>query len=66
MIKLLFGFISYSILPPLPIPTGSTMPWGTPATYWTNPQFKLHLDEADEDQEERAAESCCAVLLGLM
>nr|XP_051677347.1 calpain-8 [Oryctolagus cuniculus] len=37
-----------------------------PATYWTNPQFKIHLDEADEDQEESAGEPCCTVLLGLM
>ncbi|XP_048212778.1 calpain-8 [Perognathus longimembris pacificus] len=37
-----------------------------PATYWTNPQFKIHLDEADEDQEEGIAEPCCTVLLGLM
>uniref|UniRef100_A0A8D2D7T6 calpain-2 n=1 Tax=Sciurus vulgaris TaxID=55149 RepID=A0A8D2D7T6_SCIVU len=37
-----------------------------PATYWTNPQFKIHLDEADEDQEEGVGEPCCTVLLGLM
>ncbi|XP_045392907.1 calpain-8 [Lemur catta] len=38
-----------------------------PATYWTNPQFKLHLDEADEDQEDGGSgEPCCPVLLGLM
>ncbi|KAL6037070.1 hypothetical protein STEG23_030185 [Scotinomys teguina] len=37
-----------------------------PATYWTNPQFKIHLDEVDEDQEEGTSESCCTVLLGLM
>ncbi|XP_008068255.1 calpain-8, partial [Carlito syrichta] len=37
-----------------------------PATYWTNPQFKIHLDEADEDQEEGIGEPCCTVLLGLM
>ena len=37
-----------------------------PATYWTNPQFKIHLDEVDEDQEEGTSEPCCTVLLGLM
>ncbi|KAL1769730.1 calpain-8 [Sigmodon hispidus] len=37
-----------------------------PATYWTNPQFKIHLDEVDEDQEEGTGETCCTVLLGLM
>ncbi|KAL4829117.1 hypothetical protein H8958_021086 [Nasalis larvatus] len=37
-----------------------------PATYWTNPQFKIHLDEVDEDQEESIGEPCCRVLLGLM
>ncbi|XP_040841265.1 calpain-8 isoform X4 [Ochotona curzoniae] len=36
-----------------------------PATYWTNPQFKIHLDEADEEQEG-IGEPCCTVLLGLM
>ncbi|XP_062970543.1 calpain-8 [Cynocephalus volans] len=36
------------------------------ATYWTNPQFKIHLDEVDEDQEEGVGEPCCTVLLGLM
>ncbi|XP_016856754.1 calpain-8 isoform X1 [Homo sapiens] len=37
-----------------------------PATYWTNPQFKIRLDEVDEDQEESIGEPCCTVLLGLM
>uniref|UniRef100_A0A4X1SWC2 Calpain-2 catalytic subunit n=1 Tax=Sus scrofa TaxID=9823 RepID=A0A4X1SWC2_PIG len=37
-----------------------------PATYWTNPQFKIHLDEVDDHQEEGIAEACCTVLLGLM
>lgn len=37
-----------------------------PATYWTNPQFKIHLDEVDEDQEEGTSEPRCTVLLGLM
>ncbi|XP_014694225.3 calpain-8 [Equus asinus] len=37
-----------------------------PATYWTNPQFKIHLDEVDDHQEESEGEPCCTVLLGLM
>ncbi|KAM5300862.1 calpain-8 isoform 2-T2 [Glossophaga mutica] len=37
-----------------------------PATYWTNPQFKIRLDEANDHQEEGAGEPCCTVLLGLM
>ncbi|XP_007935147.1 calpain-8 [Orycteropus afer afer] len=37
-----------------------------PATYWTNPQFKIRLDEVDDSHEESAAEPCCTVLLGLM
>ncbi|KAG8504722.1 Calpain-8, partial [Galemys pyrenaicus] len=35
-----------------------------PATYWTNPQFKIHLDEVDE--EGSGGEPYCTVLLGLM
>lgn len=42
------------------------VPGWFPATYWTNPQFKIHLDDVDEDQEEGTNESCCTVLLGLM
>ncbi|XP_042331089.1 calpain-8 [Sceloporus undulatus] len=37
-----------------------------PATYWTNPQFKIRLDEPDDDHEGSASEPCCTVLLGLM
>uniref|UniRef100_A0A8D0GRI8 Calpain 8 n=1 Tax=Sphenodon punctatus TaxID=8508 RepID=A0A8D0GRI8_SPHPU len=37
-----------------------------PATYWTNPQFKIRLDEPDDDHEGNASEPCCTVLLGLM
>ncbi|XP_007530234.1 calpain-8 [Erinaceus europaeus] len=33
-----------------------------PATYWTNPQFKIHLDE----QDDSPGEPHCTVLLGLM
>ncbi|XP_049632442.1 calpain-8 [Suncus etruscus] len=37
-----------------------------PATYWTNPQFKICLDEVDNSQEDGASGSLCTVLLGLM
>ncbi|XP_063160124.1 calpain-8-like [Candoia aspera] len=37
-----------------------------PATYWTNPQFKIKLEEPDDDQEGSASEPCCTVLVGLM
>ncbi|XP_060610185.2 calpain-8-like [Anolis sagrei] len=37
-----------------------------PATYWTNPQFKIRLDELDDDHEGSASEPSCTVLLGLM
>ncbi|XP_027467799.1 calpain-8-like [Zalophus californianus] len=37
-----------------------------PATYWTNPQFKIHLEEGDNSQEGGVGEPCCTVLLGLM
>ncbi|KAF6274441.1 calpain 8 [Rhinolophus ferrumequinum] len=37
-----------------------------PATYWTNPQFKIHLAEVDDHQEEGVGDPCCTVLLGLM
>ncbi|XP_061041323.1 calpain-8 isoform X2 [Eubalaena glacialis] len=37
-----------------------------PATYWTNSQFKICLDEVDDHQEESTGEPCCTVLLGLM
>uniref|UniRef100_A0A8D2BH85 Calpain-2 catalytic subunit n=1 Tax=Sus scrofa TaxID=9823 RepID=A0A8D2BH85_PIG len=44
---------------------GVSFPGGL-TTYWTNPQFKIHLDEVDDHQEEGIAEACCTVLLGLM
>lgn len=47
-------------------PCWTTITSRLPATYWTNPQFKIHLDEVDEDQEEGTSEPCCTVLLGLM
>ncbi|XP_035935013.2 LOW QUALITY PROTEIN: calpain-8-like [Halichoerus grypus] len=37
-----------------------------PATYWINPQFKIHLEEGDDSQEGGVGEPCCTVLLGLM
>ncbi|XP_074121635.1 calpain-8 [Sminthopsis crassicaudata] len=37
-----------------------------PATYWTNPQFKIRLDEADDHHEGNPNEPCCTVLVGLM
>ncbi|XP_069464733.1 calpain-8 isoform X2 [Ambystoma mexicanum] len=37
-----------------------------PATYWTNPQFKIKLVEADDDHEGGCHEPCCTVLVGLM
>ncbi|ETE62280.1 Calpain-8, partial [Ophiophagus hannah] len=47
-------------------------PWGecewTGAwtTYWTNPQFKIKLEEPDDDQEASACEPCCTMIVGLM
>ncbi|NWI19034.1 CAN8 protein, partial [Crypturellus soui] len=35
-------------------------------TYWTNPQFKIRLDEPDDDHEGSLNEPCCTVLVGLM
>ncbi|NXT13865.1 CAN8 protein, partial [Prunella fulvescens] len=36
------------------------------ATYWTNPQFKIQLDEPDDDHEGSLDEPCCTILVGLM
>ncbi|NXR10655.1 CAN8 protein, partial [Semnornis frantzii] len=36
------------------------------ATYWTNPQFKICLDEPDDDHEGSLNEPCCTILVGLM
>ncbi|NXA14430.1 CAN8 protein, partial [Sapayoa aenigma] len=35
-------------------------------TYWTNPQFKIQLDEPDDDHEGSMHEPCCTILVGLM
>ncbi|XP_042682006.1 calpain-8-like isoform X3 [Centrocercus urophasianus] len=37
-----------------------------PATYWINPQFKIRLDEPDDDHEGGLNEPCCTILVGLM
>ncbi|XP_013920876.1 PREDICTED: calpain-8-like isoform X2 [Thamnophis sirtalis] len=37
-----------------------------PVTYWTNPQFKIKLEEPDDDQEANACEPCCTMIVGLM
>ncbi|XP_034283792.1 calpain-8-like isoform X2 [Pantherophis guttatus] len=37
-----------------------------PETYWTNPQFKMKLEEPDDDQEPSASEPCCTMIVGLM
>ncbi|OWK57752.1 Calpain-8 [Lonchura striata] len=36
------------------------------ATYWTNPQFQIQLDEPDDDHEGSLNEPCCTILVGLM
>uniref|UniRef100_A0A8C0ZFE9 Calpain 8 n=1 Tax=Cyanistes caeruleus TaxID=156563 RepID=A0A8C0ZFE9_CYACU len=36
------------------------------ATYWTNPQFRIRLDEPDDDHEGSLNEPCCTILVGLM
>ncbi|NXU64741.1 CAN8 protein, partial [Horornis vulcanius] len=35
-------------------------------TYWTNPQFKIRLDEPDDDHAGSLNEPCCTILVGLM
>ncbi|NWZ69991.1 CAN8 protein, partial [Acrocephalus arundinaceus] len=35
-------------------------------TYWTNPQFKIWLDEPDDDHAGSSNEPCCTILVGLM
>ncbi|NWY74274.1 CAN8 protein, partial [Erithacus rubecula] len=36
------------------------------ATYWTNPQFRIRLDEPDDGHEGSLNEPCCTILVGLM
>lgn len=40
--------------------------WEFLATYWTNPQFKIRLDEPDDDRKGSLNEPCCTILVGLM
>ncbi|XP_029448965.1 calpain-8-like [Rhinatrema bivittatum] len=37
-----------------------------PTTFWTNPQFKIVLNEPDHDHEGSEQEPCCTVVVGLM
>ncbi|XP_069624547.1 calpain-8-like [Ranitomeya imitator] len=37
-----------------------------PATYWTNPQFQIKLEEPDDDHDGASHEPCCTVIVGLM
>ncbi|CAH2255659.1 calpain-8 [Pelobates cultripes] len=37
-----------------------------PATFWTNPQFRINLDEPDDDHDGSHHEPCCTVIVGLM
>ncbi|XP_041420170.1 calpain-8 isoform X1 [Xenopus laevis] len=37
-----------------------------PATFWTNPQFRIKLDEPDDDHQGPNIEPCCTVIVGLM
>ncbi|XP_053568515.1 calpain-8-like [Bombina bombina] len=37
-----------------------------PATYWTNPQFRIKLNEADDDHDCSTHDPCCTVIIGLM
>ncbi|XP_075194084.1 calpain-8-like [Anomaloglossus baeobatrachus] len=37
-----------------------------PATFWTNPQFRIKLEEPDDDHDGASHEPCCTVIVGLM
>ncbi|KAM8946986.1 calpain-8 isoform 2-T2 [Pelodytes ibericus] len=37
-----------------------------PATFWTNPQFRIKLEEPDNDHDSSPQEPCCTVIVGLM
>ncbi|XP_077138326.1 calpain-8-like [Ranitomeya variabilis] len=37
-----------------------------PATFWTNPQFHIKLEEPDDDHDGASHEPCCTVIVGLM
>lgn len=68
MIRCFFFFLLF------PIFSSPMCVWGychrsgawLPATYWTNPQFKIRLNEVDNSQEDGASGPLCTVLLGLM
>ncbi|KAM3930152.1 calpain-8-like [Leptodactylus fuscus] len=37
-----------------------------PATFWTNPQFRIKLDEPDNDHDGGTNDPCCTAIVGLM
>ncbi|XP_063775088.1 calpain-8-like [Pseudophryne corroboree] len=37
-----------------------------PGTFWTNPQFRIKLEEPDDDHDGAAHEPCCTAIVGLM
>ncbi|XP_053316068.1 calpain-8 [Spea bombifrons] len=37
-----------------------------PGTFWTNPQFRLKLEQPDDDHDGESHEPCCTMVLGLM
>ncbi|KAG8539096.1 hypothetical protein GDO81_021456, partial [Engystomops pustulosus] len=36
------------------------------ATFWTNPQFRIRLEEPDDDHDGASHEPCCTAIVGLM
>ncbi|KAM5164429.1 calpain-8-like [Mantella aurantiaca] len=37
-----------------------------PATFWTNPQFRMKLEEPDHDHDGSSKDPCCTIIVGLM
>nr|DBA27290.1 TPA: hypothetical protein GDO54_011453 [Pyxicephalus adspersus] len=37
-----------------------------PATFWTNPQFRIKLQEPDHDHDGSSKDPCCTIIVGLM
>ncbi|XP_066450567.1 calpain-8-like [Eleutherodactylus coqui] len=37
-----------------------------PATFWTNPQFRINLTDPDHDHDGPTDDPCCTVIVGLM
>ncbi|XP_056424398.1 calpain-8-like isoform X2 [Hyla sarda] len=37
-----------------------------PGTFWTNPQFRIKLDEPDNDQDGTSQDPSCTIIVGLM